>query len=71
VQNFRGNAQAFQFSPKESLVHEMFYNHRGAAAAQARLTVPISGVFSLEQAAKAHETLEQGHVLGRIVLKIR
>jgi NADPH:quinone reductase-like Zn-dependent oxidoreductase len=41
------------------------------AAAQARLTVPIAGVFSLEQAAKAHETLEQGHVLGRIVLKIR
>lgn len=41
------------------------------AAAQARLTVPIAEVFPLEQAAKAHERLEQGHILGRIVLRIR
>ncbi len=41
------------------------------AAAQARLTVPVAEVFPLEEAAKAHERLEQGHILGRIVLKIR
>jgi NADPH:quinone reductase-like Zn-dependent oxidoreductase len=41
------------------------------AAAQAQLTVPIAGAFPLEQTAKAHEQLEQGHVHGRIVLQIR
>jgi NADPH:quinone reductase-like Zn-dependent oxidoreductase len=41
------------------------------AAAQARLTVPIAETFPLEQAAKAHERLQQGHILGRIVLRIR
>jgi NADPH:quinone reductase-like Zn-dependent oxidoreductase len=41
------------------------------AAVQARLTVPIAEAFPLDQAAKAHERLEQGHILGRIVLRIR
>jgi NADPH:quinone reductase-like Zn-dependent oxidoreductase len=41
------------------------------AVAQARLFVPVAEVFSLEQAAKAHERLRQGSVLGRIVLNIR
>jgi NADPH2:quinone reductase len=40
------------------------------AVAEARLRVPLAGVYPLEQAAKAHERIEQGHVLGRIVLKI-
>jgi NADPH2:quinone reductase len=40
------------------------------AATEARLKVPIAAEFSLEQAAKAHERIEQGHVLGRIVLQI-
>lgn len=40
------------------------------AAVEARLTVPIAGIFPLEQAVKAHERLEEGHILGRIVLKI-
>jgi NADPH2:quinone reductase len=41
------------------------------AAAQARLTVPIADAYPLDQAAKAHERLKQGHILGRIVLKLR
>jgi NADPH:quinone reductase len=40
------------------------------AAAQARLTVPVAQAFPLKQAAKAHERLAQGHILGRIVLRI-
>jgi NADPH2:quinone reductase len=39
------------------------------AVAEARLTVPIAEVVPLEQAAKAHERLEKGHILGRIVIK--
>jgi hypothetical protein len=40
------------------------------AVEKARLRVPIAAAFSLARAAKAHETLDRGHVLGRIVPKI-
>jgi NADPH:quinone reductase len=42
----------------------------GRAVREARLRVPIAAEYPLEGAAKAHERLEQGHVLGRIVLRI-
>jgi NADPH2:quinone reductase len=41
------------------------------AVEEAHLQVPIAAVCLLDQVAKAHERLEQGHVLGRIVLLIR
>lgn len=40
------------------------------AVAEARLRVPIAAAYPLAQAATAHARLEQGHVLGRIVLRI-
>jgi NADPH:quinone reductase-like Zn-dependent oxidoreductase len=40
------------------------------AAKEARLQVPVAAVFPLAQVAKAHARLEQGHVVGRIVLQI-
>jgi NADPH:quinone reductase-like Zn-dependent oxidoreductase len=40
------------------------------AVTQARLRVPIAAKYPLAQAARAHERLEKGHVLGRIVLLI-
>jgi NADPH:quinone reductase-like Zn-dependent oxidoreductase len=41
------------------------------AAIEARLRVPVAAEFPLEQAAKAHERIQEGHILGRIVLRIR
>jgi NADPH:quinone reductase len=41
------------------------------AVDEARLRVPIAATFPLAQAAKAHARLEEGHVLGRIALRIR
>lgn len=41
------------------------------AVEEARLRVPIAAVFPLTQAAKAHQRIEKGHLLGRIVLQIR
>jgi NADPH2:quinone reductase len=38
---------------------------------KARLKVPIAAEFSLEEAAKAHQRIEQGHVLGKIILRVR
>ena len=41
------------------------------AIEEAGLKIPIAASFPLDEAAKAHERLERGHVLGRIVLQIR
>jgi NADPH:quinone reductase-like Zn-dependent oxidoreductase len=41
------------------------------AAREARLQVPIAAIFPLAQAAKAHERVERGHVVGRIALRVR
>jgi NADPH:quinone reductase len=57
VLSYNGEAGRRQF---ERLEH---------ATVEARLKVPIAGVFSLGQAARAHERLEEGRILGRIVLK--
>jgi NADPH:quinone reductase-like Zn-dependent oxidoreductase len=43
----------------------------GRAAEAIRLVVPIAETYTLGQASKAHARLERGHVVGRIVLKIR
>jgi NADPH2:quinone reductase len=41
------------------------------AATEARLQVPIAASFPLAQAARAHARLDKGHVVGRIVLRVR
>lgn len=41
------------------------------AIVAAKLQVPIAAEYPLSQAAQAHERIEQGHVLGKIVLGIR
>jgi NADPH:quinone reductase-like Zn-dependent oxidoreductase len=38
---------------------------------EARLRVPIAKVYPLAQAAQAHAQLGKGHIVGRIVLRIR
>jgi NADPH:quinone reductase-like Zn-dependent oxidoreductase len=46
------------------------FNHLGKAIEAANLKVPIAAQFPLGRASQAHERLEQGHVLGKIVLDI-
>jgi NADPH2:quinone reductase len=40
------------------------------AVTESHLRVPVAAVYPLEQAAQAHARIEQGHVVGRIVLRI-
>jgi NADPH2:quinone reductase len=47
------------------------FSQLNRAVEEARLQVPIAAVYPLAQAARAHERLKRGHVLGRIVLRIR
>lgn len=44
--------------------------HLGQTLEAAPLEVPIAAEFPLEQAARAHERLGAGHVLGKIVLRV-
>jgi NADPH:quinone reductase len=47
------------------------FQRLGRAVEEAKLQVPIAGVYPLADAAKAHERLAAGHVLGKIVLRVR
>jgi len=50
-------------------VHE--FERLNHAVEAAHLKVPIAAEYPLEDAAKAHERLAAGHVLGKVVLRIR
>jgi NADPH:quinone reductase-like Zn-dependent oxidoreductase len=43
----------------------------GRAVEATKLVTPIAATYALSRAANAHERVERGHVVGRIVLKIR
>jgi NADPH:quinone reductase-like Zn-dependent oxidoreductase len=43
----------------------------GRAVTATRLVVPIAATFPLGQASSAHARVERGHVVGRVVLKVR
>jgi NADPH:quinone reductase len=47
------------------------YTRLNAAIEAAKLKVPIAAEYPLADAAKAHERMAAGHVLGKIVLRIR
>jgi Zinc-binding dehydrogenase len=48
-----------------------FVSRELSAAASVGVRVPIAAEFPLAEVAKAHERLETGHVLGKIVLRVR
>jgi F-type H+-transporting ATPase subunit delta len=47
------------------------FERLAAAIEQAKLQMPIAESFELAEAARAHARLQKGHVLGKIVLRIR
>lgn len=47
------------------------FQRLGRAVEGSKLQVPIAAEFPLAQAAKAHERIAAGHVLGKIVLRVR
>jgi NADPH:quinone reductase-like Zn-dependent oxidoreductase len=47
------------------------FERLGRAVEDAKLRAPIAAAYPLEEAAKAHERLAEGHVLGKILLRIR
>jgi NADPH:quinone reductase len=47
------------------------FEHLSRAIEAARARVPIAAEYALADAAKAHERLAQGHILGKVVLRVR
>jgi NADPH:quinone reductase-like Zn-dependent oxidoreductase len=47
------------------------FERLGRAVDEAELEVPISDAYELADAAKSHERLAEGRVLGKIVLMVR
>ena len=55
----------------DGIVSPKHFSRLNRAVEEARLQVPIAAVYPLTQTARAHERLKRGHILGRIVLRIR
>jgi NADPH:quinone reductase-like Zn-dependent oxidoreductase len=60
-----------RFIPYDTVAGVREFEHVGRAVEQAKLEVPIAAAHRLADAVKAHERLAQGHVLGKIVLRVR
>jgi NADPH:quinone reductase-like Zn-dependent oxidoreductase len=57
--------------PYDAVAGVREFERLGRAVEAAKLQVPIAAAYPLAEAAKAHERIEAGHVLGKIVLRIR
>jgi NADPH:quinone reductase-like Zn-dependent oxidoreductase len=55
----------------DAVVGREEFEKLGRAVEEARPQVPIAAEFPLADAARAHERLTQGHILGKIVLRVR
>jgi NADPH:quinone reductase-like Zn-dependent oxidoreductase len=58
------------FTPYDAVSGVREFDKLNRAVEAARLKVAIAEAFPLERAAKAHERFAEGHVLGKIVLRI-
>jgi NADPH2:quinone reductase len=56
--------------PYDAVAGRAQWDRLSRAITAARLQVPIAAEFTLAEAALAHERLAQGHILGKIVLRI-
>lgn len=50
-------------------IREFDHLHRAIESVNPQIQVPIAGMYDLASADKAHERLEKGHVLGKIVIR--
>src|SRR5467141_1021780 len=57
-------------NPSDGIAGRAQWERLSRAITAARLQVPIAAEFALAGAARAHERLAQGHILGKVVLRI-
>jgi NADPH:quinone reductase len=59
-----------KFIPYDAISGTREFERLNRAVASAKLKVPIAEAYELVNAAKAHQRLAEGHILGKIVLRI-
>ena len=57
--------------PYDAQANPREFDRLNHAVDRAKVRVPLEGVRPLQEADKAHERIERGHAIGRIVLRIR
>jgi NADPH:quinone reductase-like Zn-dependent oxidoreductase len=62
--------RGIKFIPYDAVSGVREFERLNRAVEAAKLKVPIAAAYPLAEAAKAHERLAEGHVLGKIVLRI-
>lgn len=63
--------RGMKITPYDGIAGVREFQRLNVAIETAKLKVPITEAFPLVKAAKAHERLAEGHVLGKIVLRVR
>ena len=57
--------------PDDAVAGVKEFAHLDRAVMAAQLRVPIAAEYRLEEAARPHQRLAEGHVLGKILLRVR
>jgi NADPH:quinone reductase-like Zn-dependent oxidoreductase len=57
-------------NPYDGIAGRAQWERLARAITAAPFQVPIAAEFALAEAARAHERLAQGHILGKVVLRI-
>jgi NADPH:quinone reductase-like Zn-dependent oxidoreductase len=60
-----------EFTAYDAIAGVREFERLNDAIHASKLKVPIAARYPLEEALRAHERLAQGHILGKIVLRIR
>ena len=63
--------EGLQFISYDAVSGAAEFERLGRAVEASQLEVPIAACYRLSDAARAHERLAAGHVLGKIVLRVR
>jgi NADPH:quinone reductase-like Zn-dependent oxidoreductase len=63
--------RGLEFIPYDAISGVRGFERLNRAVEAAKLKVPIAEAFALARANKAHERLAEGHVLGKMVLRIQ
>jgi len=60
-----------QFTAYDAIAGVAEFDRLGRAIQASKLKVHIAAAYPLAEAARAHERIAAGHVLGKVVLRIR
>jgi NADPH:quinone reductase-like Zn-dependent oxidoreductase len=67
----RARGHKLRVSAYDAVASPREFDHLEQAVEKSGLRVPIASVYPLARTAEAHKKLDQGHIVGRLALRIR